>query len=86
MAATPPINTKGERGVAAELKKKDIPAVRHRLGIVGERLSEYDLTVRLRSNYRVYVTVLVRDRLASKGLTQWTHGILASTCAVGRAI
>lgn len=54
MAATPPINTKGERGVAAELKKKDVPAVRHRHGMVGESLSEYDLTVRLRSNYGVY--------------------------------
>lgn len=40
--------------MAAELKKKDVPAVRHRHGMVGESLSEYDLTVRLRSNYGVY--------------------------------
>lgn len=50
MAATPPINTKGERA-AAGLKKKDTPPVRHRHGMVGESLSEYGLTVRLRSNY-----------------------------------
>lgn len=46
---------------AAELMKKDAPAVRHRHGMVSESLSEYGLTVRLRSNYGVYVTVSGRD-------------------------
>lgn len=41
--------------------KEDAPAVRHRHGMVSESLSEYGLTVRLRSNYGVYVTVSGRD-------------------------
>lgn len=59
--------------------------MRHRHGMVGESLSEYGLTVRLRSNYGSMLMIWgVIDW--HRRVIQWTHDILALNCAVGRAI